>query len=193
MSVRPSVRPSVSLSVPCYFRRWNEHILGASCAVYPALFPQKLRSERASRAKHANEWMVKANELISGLVVLHHRAYLTNLSSFRGGLIWFRWLWRLFPRCHTILPFDVWRTTIEAILEQQSYGLAINFNLTKKNCMYRIHVILSPPSAIFLKNSDGLKDWPGDKLTVRRTDQETEAPSLPEMMALLKKRSRGRK
>ena len=45
--VRPSVRPSVRRSVrrsvrpyvPCYFRRWKESILGASCAVYPALFP----------------------------------------------------------------------------------------------------------------------------------------------------------
>ena len=33
-----SVRPSVCLSVPCYFRRWKVRILGASCAVYPALF-----------------------------------------------------------------------------------------------------------------------------------------------------------
>ena len=35
----PSVRPSVRPYVPCYFRRWKERILGASCAVYPALFP----------------------------------------------------------------------------------------------------------------------------------------------------------
>ena len=30
--------PSVGPSVPCYFRRWKVRILGASCAVYPALF-----------------------------------------------------------------------------------------------------------------------------------------------------------
>ena len=30
--------PSVRLSDPCYFRRWKVCILGASCAVYPALF-----------------------------------------------------------------------------------------------------------------------------------------------------------
>ena len=33
-----SVRRSARRSVPCYFRRWKELILGASCAVYPALF-----------------------------------------------------------------------------------------------------------------------------------------------------------
>ena len=33
-----SVRRSVGPYVPCYFRRWKERILGASCAVYPALF-----------------------------------------------------------------------------------------------------------------------------------------------------------
>ena len=38
--VRPSVGPSVRRSVPCYFRRWKVRILGASCAVYPALFRQ---------------------------------------------------------------------------------------------------------------------------------------------------------
>ena len=37
-SVGPSVRSSVGPSVPCYFRRWKVRILGASCAVYPALF-----------------------------------------------------------------------------------------------------------------------------------------------------------
>ena len=41
-SVRPSVGPSVRRSVrpyvPCYFQSWKERILGASCAVYPALF-----------------------------------------------------------------------------------------------------------------------------------------------------------
>ena len=37
-SVRPSVGPSVRPSVPSYFRRWKERILGASFAVYPALF-----------------------------------------------------------------------------------------------------------------------------------------------------------
>ena len=36
--VRPSVRPSVRRSVPCYLRRWKVRILGASCAVYLALF-----------------------------------------------------------------------------------------------------------------------------------------------------------
>ena len=36
----PSVRPSVGPSVPRYFRRWKVRILGASCAVYPALFQQ---------------------------------------------------------------------------------------------------------------------------------------------------------
>ena len=35
--VRPSVRPSVRPLVPRYFRRWKVRILGASCAVYPAL------------------------------------------------------------------------------------------------------------------------------------------------------------
>ena len=43
-SVRPSVRPSVGPYVPCYFWRWKEPILGASCAVYPALlqkFPSR--------------------------------------------------------------------------------------------------------------------------------------------------------
>ena len=34
-----SVRRSVRRSVPCYFWRWKVRILGASCAVYPALFP----------------------------------------------------------------------------------------------------------------------------------------------------------
>ena len=34
----PSVRRSVGPYVPCYFRRWKVRILGASCAVYPALF-----------------------------------------------------------------------------------------------------------------------------------------------------------
>ena len=29
--------PSVGPYVPCYFRRWKARILGASCAVYPAL------------------------------------------------------------------------------------------------------------------------------------------------------------
>ena len=29
---------SVRLNVPRYFRRWKERVLGASCAVYPALF-----------------------------------------------------------------------------------------------------------------------------------------------------------
>ena len=38
VSVRPSVRPSVGPYVPCYFRRWWVRVLGASCAVYPALF-----------------------------------------------------------------------------------------------------------------------------------------------------------
>ena len=38
MRLCPSVRPSVRRSVPCYFRRWKVRILGASCAVYPALF-----------------------------------------------------------------------------------------------------------------------------------------------------------
>ena len=37
-SVGPSVRRSVRPYVPCYFRRWKVRILGASCAVYPALF-----------------------------------------------------------------------------------------------------------------------------------------------------------
>ena len=37
MRVCPSVCPCVGPSVPCYFRRWKERILGASCAVYPAL------------------------------------------------------------------------------------------------------------------------------------------------------------
>ena len=37
-SVGPSVRRSVRPYVPCYFRRWKARILGASCAVYPALF-----------------------------------------------------------------------------------------------------------------------------------------------------------
>ena len=37
--VRPSVGPSVRRSVcPVLFRRWKVRILGASCAVYPALF-----------------------------------------------------------------------------------------------------------------------------------------------------------
>ena len=42
VSVRPSVRrsvgPSVGPLIPRYFRRWKVRILGASCAVYPALF-----------------------------------------------------------------------------------------------------------------------------------------------------------
>ena len=37
LSIGPSVRRSVGPSVPRYFRRWKVHILGASCAVYPAL------------------------------------------------------------------------------------------------------------------------------------------------------------
>ena len=37
-SVGPSVRRSVRPLVPRYFRRWKSRILGASCAVYPALF-----------------------------------------------------------------------------------------------------------------------------------------------------------
>ena len=37
-SVRQSVGPSVGRSVPSYFQRWKARILGASCAVYPALF-----------------------------------------------------------------------------------------------------------------------------------------------------------
>ena len=37
-SVGPSVCPSVGPSVPRYFWRWEVCILGASCAVYPALF-----------------------------------------------------------------------------------------------------------------------------------------------------------
>ena len=36
--VRPFVGPSVGPCVPCYFGRPDECILGASCAVYPALF-----------------------------------------------------------------------------------------------------------------------------------------------------------
>ena len=36
--VRSSFRPSVRRSVPCHFRGWKVRILGASCAVYPALF-----------------------------------------------------------------------------------------------------------------------------------------------------------
>ena len=36
-SVGPSVRIFVGPYVPCYFRRWKERILGASCAVYLAL------------------------------------------------------------------------------------------------------------------------------------------------------------
>ena len=37
--VRSFVRPSVRPYVPCYFQRWKVRILGATCAVYPALFP----------------------------------------------------------------------------------------------------------------------------------------------------------
>ena len=46
IALRFEMRPRISLkgimsvrpSVPCYFRRWKSRILGASCAVYPALF-----------------------------------------------------------------------------------------------------------------------------------------------------------
>ena len=38
ISIRGRVRPSVGPYVPCYFWRWKVRILGASCAVYPALF-----------------------------------------------------------------------------------------------------------------------------------------------------------
>ena len=37
-SVRRSVRRSVGPYVPCYFWMWKVRVLGASCAVYPALF-----------------------------------------------------------------------------------------------------------------------------------------------------------
>ena len=47
-SVRPSVHPSVRPYVPCYFRRWKVRILGASCAVYPALFSPYLFSFKLS-------------------------------------------------------------------------------------------------------------------------------------------------
>ena len=47
--VRPSVRRSVGPLVPCYFRSWKVRILGASFAVYPALF--FLSSKMASRLK----------------------------------------------------------------------------------------------------------------------------------------------
>ena len=47
-SVCPSVRPSVRRSVPCYFRRSKVRLLGASCAVYPALFSWSFTARRRS-------------------------------------------------------------------------------------------------------------------------------------------------
>ena len=44
ISIRGRVRPSVRPYVPRYFRSWKVRILGASCAVYPALFGNLLAS-----------------------------------------------------------------------------------------------------------------------------------------------------
>ena len=46
----PSVRRSVGPSVPRYFRRWTVRILGASCAVYPALFFFKFTGAKLLRS-----------------------------------------------------------------------------------------------------------------------------------------------
>ena len=66
MSIRPSVRPSVRRSGPCYFRRWKVCILGASCAVYPALLYSRFSST-----------------VIGRVLILHKFAGLNNLL---GGL-----------------------------------------------------------------------------------------------------------
>ena len=51
ISIRGRVRPSVRMSVPCYFRRWKVRILGASCAVYPALFSGKRWKEQDNETR----------------------------------------------------------------------------------------------------------------------------------------------
>ena len=48
ISIRGPVRPSVRMSVPCYFRSWKVRILGASCAVYPALLERNMPLRDAS-------------------------------------------------------------------------------------------------------------------------------------------------
>ena len=94
-SVRPSVRrsvcPSVRLSVcpsRVFFRRWKVRILGASCAVYPALFCIKRSSfpfikEFVGYIVNWKKWNErKEREKISAFVVpfnpLLFRIYLTK-------------------------------------------------------------------------------------------------------------------
>ena len=69
-SVRPSVGPSVGLSVrpsPVIFRR----VLGASCAVYPALFPKLVR-----------KWMnrMNAGNILLFVIWSHFRVYEFGIS-----------------------------------------------------------------------------------------------------------------
>ena len=45
ISIRGCVRPSVGPSVPRYFRRWKVRLLGASCAVYPALISFMIKTQ----------------------------------------------------------------------------------------------------------------------------------------------------